>query len=224
MRRWKSGLSLPGRGGEAAVAPLGGHVAPADGDAEELGAGVERRRGRSARLHGDALAEPAERGDDLAAGQADERVGAEDGRVVAVEGRVRRRSSQRHPTVDDEHLPGRVASGDERHAGVRDVVRRAAAAQRCRRLGPPRGRRPSSAVHGVSMSPGATAWTRISGPRALASSTREVVERGLRHRVRDGRADGTDTGDRRDVEDDAVARRPQVRRGGAGSRSRRRGR
>jgi hypothetical protein len=83
---------VPGRGGEAAVAPLGGHVTPADGDAEELGAGVERRRDRSARLHGHALTEPAERGEDLAAGQADERVGAEDRRVVAVEGRVAHRS------------------------------------------------------------------------------------------------------------------------------------
>ena len=83
---------VPGRVGEAAVAPLGGHVAPADGDAEELAAGVERRRDRSTRLHGHTLAEPAEGGDELAAGEADEGVGAEDGRVVALESRGGHRS------------------------------------------------------------------------------------------------------------------------------------
>jgi hypothetical protein len=79
---------LPRAVGEPSVALLGGDVAPTDGDAEQLGAGVDRGRRRRAGFHGDSLAEPGEGGDDLAAGQADERVGAEDRRVVTVDGRV----------------------------------------------------------------------------------------------------------------------------------------
>ena len=48
--------------------------------------GVGRGRRRHAGLDRDALREAGQRGDDLAAGEADERVRAEDGRIVPVEG------------------------------------------------------------------------------------------------------------------------------------------
>ena len=83
---------LPRGGGEATVTLGGGDVAAPDGNAEQLACGVDRGRRGGARFHGEALAEPGQRGGDLPACQPDERVGAEDRRVVAVEGCRRRRA------------------------------------------------------------------------------------------------------------------------------------
>ena len=76
---------VPRRVGEAPVAPGRGDIAAPDGDADQLGERVDRGGDGGAGLDGDALAEPGERGDDLLAGQPDERVGAEDRRIVTVE-------------------------------------------------------------------------------------------------------------------------------------------
>ena len=76
---------LPHRVAEATVAAGGGDIAAPDGHAQQLGERAHCRGGCGARLDGDALAEPCQRGDDLFAREPDERVGTENLRIVTVE-------------------------------------------------------------------------------------------------------------------------------------------
>jgi hypothetical protein len=84
---------LPRRVGEAPVTAFRRDATAADRDAHEFGARVDRGRDGGAGFDRDALAEPAERGGDLPAAQAHERVRAEHRWVVTVERGVAHRSA-----------------------------------------------------------------------------------------------------------------------------------
>jgi hypothetical protein len=77
---------LPSGVGEPTVPAWRSDVAAPDGHSQQLPEGFDGRRNGDTGLHGDALTEAGERVGDLFAGQPDERVGAEHGRVVPVEG------------------------------------------------------------------------------------------------------------------------------------------
>ena len=130
------------------------------------------------------------------------------------------RSSQRHPAVDHQHLSGRGTSprrDRHRRRRRRRVCRCAATAPSS---GLPHAPPPNVRSTGVSMSPRATAWTRISGPSTLASRSVRWLSAALDARVRDR---GADRAHRRrsDVmlRIHCVARRSEARHGGTDRRS-----
>ena len=82
----EDGVLPPGPVGEPTVALGRLDVAAADGDSHEVAEGAKPGGERGAGLDGSALRDPCQRGGDLAAGESDERVGAQDRRVVTVEG------------------------------------------------------------------------------------------------------------------------------------------
>ena len=160
---------VPGRVGEAAVAPLGGHVTPADGDAEELGAGVERR-GATAAPGSTATRWPSR----PSAATTWRPVRPTNGLAPRTGGSSRSKVESVIAASPHHRQPAPARSRSEwRRAPCRRPPRRPAC--RCGAAVPSSGPPPRTSsqlsVHSVSMRPGATAWTRISGPRALASSS-----------------------------------------------------
>ena len=112
------GVVGPGRVGEALVRRHRGQIAVPHGHVHQPASGVDRVVDDDSRLDGHPAEQPPEGGADLAAGEADEGVGAEDRRVVSVERSGVHRRSDRD---SGEQLP-QVLLRELAHRRLRDAV------------------------------------------------------------------------------------------------------